>query len=704
MTVTQNASQKNSPIDIPKAPSFANAPKSASIASAAPIDLVEAGIDAMRAALRDGTVTSTELTVGYLNRLFYYDRNGASLNSTPLISATALADAMASDERRAHGQARGDLEGIPFSVKDSYMVDGMTMAAGSPAFSHVVAREDCFSVDALKRQGAFVLGKTTMPPMAAGGMQKGVYGRAENPYNPQYLAAAWDSGSSNGSAVSTAASLAAFGLAEETVSSGRSPAANNGIVAYTPSRGVISIRGNWPLHATKDVVVPHTRTVDDLLAILPVLTAHDSDTRGDLWRSQNYVPLEGACRFRETGIDGVRRGGALAGLRIGVVSEYAGRRGGGPIPAVYIRPSIDSLLLRALRDLQGLGATVEWTGLPIRDLYEAAPRTLEKFAQQGLIPTDWMEHEWLQLNASVLEEFIHSFAMDGVGSLLDVNPDDIFPNPADSVDARIGRQYGFYQKAAAYMRAGRLLPSKDTPELKEGLEGLERIRRVHLEEWMSQQGYDLLVFPTNSNIGRADAETNETSYVEAALQDGAWFSNGNRMIRHLGIPTVSITMGVMDDTGVPAGLTFAGPSGSDALLLAAAWEYEQATHYRVPPQRTPSIAPSTRIAFDSSNGVTRCAGAFAATLHASIESDSIRFAVMPQRPEERYACRVFVNGVLVAEWGPNDDWSGGVSTARFFDARKLGVIAEFTGCGGTIGADMAVFDQPYAAVSAGSVI
>ena len=54
----------------------------------------------------------------------------------------------------------------------------------------------------------------------------------------------------------------------ETVSSGRSPAANNGLVAYTPSRGVISLRGNWPLHATKDVVVPHSRSVDDLLAIV----------------------------------------------------------------------------------------------------------------------------------------------------------------------------------------------------------------------------------------------------------------------------------------------------------------------------------------------------------------------------------------------------------------------------------------------------
>ena len=87
-----------------------------------------------------------------------------------------------------------------------------------------------------------MIGKTNMPPMAAGGMQRGVYGRAGSPYNMKYLTAAFSSGSSNGATTSTAAFFAAFGLGSETVSSGRSPASNNGLVCYTPSRGVISSR------------------------------------------------------------------------------------------------------------------------------------------------------------------------------------------------------------------------------------------------------------------------------------------------------------------------------------------------------------------------------------------------------------------------------------------------------------------------------
>ena len=91
-------------------------------------------------------------------------------------------------------------------------------------------------------------------------MQRGLYGRAESPYNADFLAAPFASGSSNGSGTATTASFAAFGLAEETWSSGRGPASNSGLCAYTPSRGVISVRGNWPLTPTMDVVVPVSYT------------------------------------------------------------------------------------------------------------------------------------------------------------------------------------------------------------------------------------------------------------------------------------------------------------------------------------------------------------------------------------------------------------------------------------------------------------
>jgi amidase len=109
----------------------------------------------------------------------------------------------------------------------------MTVASGSPAFQDLVANEDAFTVKRIKEAGAVILGRTNMPPIAAGSMQRGVYGWAESPYNAEYLIAAFASGSSNGSATATASSFGFFGMGEETISSGRSLASNNGLVAYT---------------------------------------------------------------------------------------------------------------------------------------------------------------------------------------------------------------------------------------------------------------------------------------------------------------------------------------------------------------------------------------------------------------------------------------------------------------------------------------
>ena len=203
--------------------------------------VVEADIDRLHAALRSGEVTSVELVARYLNRIAFYDRSGIRLNSVPIINPAVFDEARESDVRRALGTTRGPLDGIPFTAKDSYRVKGLPVASGSPAFAELIAHDDAFAVARLRKAGAIFLGLTNMPPMAAGGMQRGVYGRAESPYNAEYLTSAFGSGSSNGSGTATAASFAAFGLGEETWSSGRAPASNNSLVAYTPSRGVISM-------------------------------------------------------------------------------------------------------------------------------------------------------------------------------------------------------------------------------------------------------------------------------------------------------------------------------------------------------------------------------------------------------------------------------------------------------------------------------
>ena len=249
------------------------------------IEVTEVSIAELRAALESGRTTAVELVQAYLARIDAYDtaQTPTALNAVVVRNPDALKEAQASDDRRAKGKTLGPLDGIPYTAKDSYLVKGLTAASGSPAFKDLIAYRDAFTIERLRAAGAICLGKTNMPPMANGGMQRGVYGRAESPYNADYLTAPFASGSSNGAGTATAASFAAFGLAEETWSSGRGPASNNGLCAYTPSRGVISVRGNWPLTPTMDVVVPYARTMADLLEVLDVVVADDPDTRGDLW-------------------------------------------------------------------------------------------------------------------------------------------------------------------------------------------------------------------------------------------------------------------------------------------------------------------------------------------------------------------------------------------------------------------------------------
>lgn len=294
------------------------------------IEVYEASIGELGAALASGEATAVELVEAYLARIDAYDGpdTATALNAIVVRNPDALAEARASDERRVRGESRGPLDGIPYTAKNSYLVRGLTAAAGSPAFADLVARRDAFTIERLRDAGAICLGLTNMPPMANGGMQRGLYGRAESPYNADYLTAPFASGSSNGSGTATAASFAAFGLGEETWSSGRGPASHNALCAYTPSRGVISVRGNWPLVPTMDVVVPHTRTMADLLAVLDVVVADDPDTRGDFWRMQPWVEVPAASTvhppsYRDLAVTGPADARAvLAGRRIGIPRMY----------------------------------------------------------------------------------------------------------------------------------------------------------------------------------------------------------------------------------------------------------------------------------------------------------------------------------------------------------------------------------------------
>ncbi|MBH0116511.1 amidase [Salinibacterium sp. NG253] len=564
-------------------------------------DVVEASIAELHEALVAGTLTSEALVTAYLERIARYDRSGPKLNAVVVPNPEALAEARESDARRAAGQLRGPLDGIPYTAKDSYLHRGLTAAAGSPAFVELRAMRDAATIGALRDAGAICLGLTNMPPMANGGMQPGVYGRAESAYNAEYLTAAYGSGSSNGSGTATAASFAAFGLAEETWSSGRAPASNNALCAYTPSRGVISVRGNWPLVPTMDVVVPHTRTMADLLAVLDVIVFDDDDARGDFWRSQPWVEIPAASSVRpETYLSLAPEGVELplAGKRFGVPRMYinrdteagSGTRGvGGPTgTAIDTRPSILTLFDQARADLEAAGATVVEVDFPAVSNYEADRAGAPTIATRGLVSPEFLKREIIDLSAWAWEDFLKANGDPNFDTIVGVDGTTIFPSVPDAPHDRYD---GFEDDIAVYPTQVRDHPYDtftDIPELEAGVRGLEETRRVDLEEWMRANELDAVAFPAVADVGAADMGTNPAT-AEAGWRNGVWVANGNLAIRHLGIPTVTVPMGLMGDIQMPAGITFAGAAYSDLDLLRIGIAYEAVSQCRVAPPRTPRL-------------------------------------------------------------------------------------------------------------------
>lgn len=568
-------------------------------------DVVEASIAQLRAALDTGKVTSEELAQAYLDRIDAYDRNGIKLNALVVMNPRALADARASDQRRASGTTLGPLDGIPYTAKDSYLAKGLTAAAGSPAFEHLIAQRDAFTIERLRAAGAVLIGLTNMPPMANGGMQRGVYGRAESPYNGDFLTAAFGSGSSNGSGTATAASFGAFGLGEETWSSGRAPASNNALCAYTPSRGIISVRGNWPLVPTMDVVVPHTRSMADLLELLDVIVADDAETRGDFWRAQPWVEIPAASRVRPASYPALARfdvdsaRSALKGKRFGVPAMYinadpeAGTSEkpgiGGPTgQRIQTRDSVMELWEAARRDLESAGAEVVLVDFPVVSNYEGDRAGAPTIATRGLVSPEYLKREMIDLSAWAWDDFLGANGDPALNSLADVDGTAIFPHPEGSLPDRYD---GFDDDIAdypAHIRAHRVSSVTDIPHLEEGLRGLEETRRLDLEEWMDGLRLDAVIFPAAADVGPADMDTNEAS-AEPGWRNGVWVANGNLVPRHLGIPTVTVPMGTMSDTGMPVGLTFAGRAYDDTALLALAAAFEATGERRTVPPRTPRL-------------------------------------------------------------------------------------------------------------------
>jgi amidase len=346
-----------------------------------------------------------------------------------------------------------------------------------------------------------------------------------------------------------------------------------------------------------DVVVPHTRTMADMLARLDVIVEDDPETTGDLWRSQPWIKISKASDIRPESYIALAQHADLTGKRFAIPAMYmnadpaagtnpAGGIGGPTGQAIQTRPSFIALLEQAKTMLEVSGAEVIITDFPLITHYEGDRPGAPTIRTRGLVSPAFLEREIWDLSVWSWDTFLRVNADPHLNRLSDVDGALIFPHPAGALP---DRYTGFDDNISQYPAFARDHPVddfRDIPEIAAGLHGLEETRRIDLEAWMDRHGIDAVIFPALADVAPSDADTNPAS-ADLAWRNGTWVANGNLALRHCGVPTVTVPMGFALDIGMPAGLTFAGRGWSDNDLLAYACAFEATGPYRTPPPLPP---------------------------------------------------------------------------------------------------------------------
>lgn len=279
------------------------------------MEIVEATITAIQAALDSGEITSRQLVLFYLDRIASHDKNGLTINSVLEINPDALFIASALDHERAARGSRGPLHGIPMLLKDNINTgDNMHTSAGSLALANSYAGEDAFLVRKLREAGAIILGKANMTEFAnfmTNGMPSGYSSRGGQVLNP-YNISTPTGGSSAGSGVAVACNFCTTSIGTETSGSILNPCNLSSTVGIKPTVGLVSRSGILPLSNSQDTAGPMARTVTDAVLVLNAIVDNDpSDAAmgSGYWRKHtDYTAFLDA--------------NGLNGARIGIPRDY----------------------------------------------------------------------------------------------------------------------------------------------------------------------------------------------------------------------------------------------------------------------------------------------------------------------------------------------------------------------------------------------
>jgi len=259
-----------------------------------------------RDGLAGGDFSAVELTEAHIEAIGAAGDLNAFVTETPEIARERAA---ASDKRRAGGEVRGAMDGIPIVNKDLFCTKGTLTTAGSHILDGFVPTYESTVTANLIDAGSVMLGKTNMDEFAMGSSNiSSYYGPVKNPWRGAGGKDLVPGGSSGGSAAAVAARIALGATGTDTGGSIRQPAAFSGIVGLKPTYGRCSRWGIVAFASSLDQAGPLTRSVRDAAIMLGAMAGHDP-------KDSTSAPID-VPNF-EAAITG-----DIRGLRVGIPKEY----------------------------------------------------------------------------------------------------------------------------------------------------------------------------------------------------------------------------------------------------------------------------------------------------------------------------------------------------------------------------------------------
>ena len=497
---------------------------------APPSAYVYDSIGQVHAAMHDGSLTSTQLTRDFIDRIARLDQAGPRVNAVLQLNTDALEIAGQRDAGREQG-THDPLWGIPVLLKANIDTgDRMPTTAGSLALLGAPADQDATVAAKLRAAGAVILGKANLSEWAnfrsthssSGWSARG--GLTRNPYVLDRSAC----GSSAGSAAAVAAGFTTVAIGTETNGSIICPSAANGVVGIKPTVGLVSRAGIIPISSTQDTAGPIARDVRDAAIVLTAIAGSDKRdpaTRNAFRHATDYT------KFLDPD--------ALKGKRIGVVRELTGSN-----------PGVEALLTRTIAALRAHGATViDPVKIPHVNDYDKAEMTVLLYQFKQGVNAYLATRKGLKVHT--LADLI---AFDKAHAAEEM--------PWFGQELFIAAQAKGPLTDKAYRQAIAKLQKLAGPE--------------GIDAAMNANHLDALLAPAQDPAWPIDLVNGDpglpSAYGPAAVA---------------GYPSITVPAGFVH--GLPVGMLFFGRKWSEPTLIGIAYAYEQATHARHNPRFLESL-------------------------------------------------------------------------------------------------------------------